>query len=173
MDKEYILGADNGKTGFLVFLEADTGKVAHMTWYPNGDAKELYRLIETYKPVYAVIEQVFMAPGFKGVASSNFEIMGRYMQCFEMLDIPYDCVRAMTWRSRLGIKAKGRPAQKAASIAKATELYPEEEHKLFYSEIKKIENHKKVTYNVPDDNKAESMLIAYYARKTYNEQKAK
>ena len=166
-------GSDNGFSGSVVLLEPTTMKLVHIEPYPN--AKRMYQLIEDFRPMYAAIEQVFMAPGFRGVASSNFEIMGRYMQMFELLDVPYETVRAVSWRAKLGIKAKGRPAQKAASIAKAKELFSPEEFDRLCTDYTRIDKtlHKKVTERWPDDNKCESALIAYYAAMVWKEKQAK
>ena len=152
-----------GFSGSVVLLEPTTMKLVHIEPYPN--AKRMYQLIEDFRPMYAAIEQVFMAPGFRGVASSNFEIMGRYMQMFELLDVPYETVRAVSWRAKLGIKAKGRPAQKAASIAKAKELFSPEEFNRLCTDYTRIDKtlHKRVTERWPDDNKCESALIGVYS----------
>lgn len=159
-----ICGSDNGKSGSMVFLDIDSGKIVHIENYP--DAKRMYKLLTDFRPKYAVIEQVFMAAGFKNVASTNFEIMGRYKQLFELLDIPYDAVRAVSWRKALNIKAKGRPAQKAASIVKAQELF-NKDFDCLCTDYGHIKDHKRVIEREPDDNKCESALIAYYALQQY------
>lgn len=163
-----VLGADNGKSGSLVFLDIQTSQIHHIEPYPN-DAKRLNYLIQYFKPKYAAIEEVFMAPGFKGVASSNFIIMGRYMQVFEELDIPYETVRAVSWRKRLGIKAKGRDAQKEAAISYASTHFSNDSYQKLFSTYKVIENHKRVEKTSPDNNKCESALIALYALQKFKE----
>lgn len=165
------LGADNGYSGHLVFLDIVTGKIHYTEPYPNN-AKRLHNLVHYFKPVYAVIEAVFMAPGFRGVASSNFEIMGRYMQVFEHLHIPYDTARATTWRAYLGIKAKGREAQKAAAIQYASTHFSPEDFQKLHSTYRKIVDHHKQTFTEPDNNKCESALIALYAYNKYKEQQS-
>lgn len=172
MTKQYVLGADNGKTGCLVFLDTDTGKIEEIQWYPNDSAKRLYELIEKYKPVYTVLEKPFMGPGFKNVASTNFEILGRYAQVLDMLDLKYDAIRAVTWRAKLKIKAKGRQQQKEASIQTAAQLFSEEDYMKLHSEWKSInkELHKKEVHCTPNDNMCESALIAYYALQIWREQ---
>ena len=164
-----IIGADNGKSGFLVFMNTDR-HIIHIEQYPN-DAKRLYQLIEYFKPVYAAIEEVFMAPGFKGVASSNFEIMGRYKQVFEMLDIPYETVRAVSWRAKLGIKAKGRDNQKQAAIDYSATHFSKEDYQKLWTKYNKLnkETHHKEEHFDPDNNKCESALIALYALQKYKE----
>lgn len=159
-----ILSADNGYSASLVFL-THSGTIHYIESYPN-DAKRLMQLLLHFKPEYAAIEEVFMAPGFKGVASSNFIIMGRYMQAFEQLDIPYETVRAVTWRKVLGIKAKGRDAQKAAAIAYAQQHFSPEDFQKLHSTYKKIIDHHKVPITEPDNNKCESALIGLYALKS-------
>lgn len=157
-----VLGTDNGKSGSLVFLDINTGKIAYIEQYPN-DAKKLFDLLQTFKPSYAVSEEVFMSPGFKGVASTDYQIMGRYAQCFEMLDIPYEFIRAVSWRPKVGIKGKGRDVLKQKAIEKVQELFSSED----CEKLKTTRRMRKDGHLVPvtymDDNKCESALIAYYA----------
>lgn len=168
-----LLSADNGFSGSVVLIEPSTLHIVHIELYPS--AKRLYQVLVDFRPINATIEQVFMAPGFRGVASSNFEIMGRYMQTFELLDIPYETVRAVSWRKTLGIKAKGRPAQKAASIERAKELFSAEDFDKLCTNYTRIDKtlHKKVTERWPDDNKCESALIGVHAAYKLREQNAK
>lgn len=157
-----VIGCDNGYSGHIVALDIDDGHIVHIEPYPNS--KRLYTVFKAFEPLQTTIEEVFMASGFRGVASSNFKIMGHYEQVFEMLDLPYNEVRAVSWRAKLGIKAKGRPAQKAASIAKAKELFSEKDFDKLCTDYTHIDKelHKRVTERWPDDNKCESALIAYY-----------
>lgn len=174
-----VMGADNGYSGYLVFLDVETAKIVHIEQYPRDNAHRLYFLLSMYNPQYAVVEQPFMAGGFRGVASSNFEILGRYKQCFELLDIKYDTVRATSWRKVLKIKAtathneKGeqissRDSNKFAAIDFAKEIFAEQ-FNLLECEEGHIVNHKRVKSIVPDDNKVESACIAYYTLQTYKE----
>lgn len=160
---------DNGFSGYIVILSIPHGSIVHMTQYPRDNAKELYDILERYKPEYAAIEQPFMGRGFAHVSSTNYEIAGRYMQCFEMLDIKYELVRPATWRKQLGIKAKGREEQKKASIDAAQRLFEQADHPLLKSEWRHIVDHKRVSDWVFDDNKCESALIALYALKKYEQ----
>ena len=164
-----IFGSDNGYSASLVFLDL-TGHIIHIESYPD-DAKRFYQLIEHFKPVYAATEEVFMAPGFKGVASSNFIILGRYKQVFEMLDIPYETVRAVSWRAKLGIKAKGRDNQKQAAIDYSATHFSEEDYQKLWTKYNKLnkETHHKEEHFDPDNNKCESALIALYALQKYKE----
>lgn len=159
---KYCLGTDNGKSGFLVFLNVEDNSIAYIEQYPD-DAKKLYDLILTFKPEFAVSEEVFMASGFKSVASTNFQIMGRYAQCFEMLDIPYEFKRAVSWRPKVGIKGKGREQLKEKAIQKAKELFSEEDFKKLTTTRRiRVDGHLQ-PITEPDNNKCESALIAYYA----------
>lgn len=176
---KYVVGSDNGYSGWLVFINTETEKIDHIEQYPRDDAKRLYELLKQYNPEFAITEQPFMAAGFRGVATSNFEILGRYKQTFELLDIPYDCVRATSWRSKLGIKAtathneKGEPiskrdSNKFAAIDYAREVFKDQFELLECKEgYLDKEEHKRKYRIVPDDNKVESALIAYYALKRH------
>ena len=164
-----VLGADNGKSGFLVFLNL-SGDIIYIEQFPDN-AKRLYELVNHFKPVYATIEAVFMAAGFKSVASTNFEIMGRYKQVLEMLNISYEATRAVSWRKKLNIKAKGRENQKLAAIQQASKIFSDEDYKKLwtrYNKINKQTHHKEEIFE-PDNNKCESALIAYYSLKIYSE----
>lgn len=163
---------DNGKSGWLVFLDIETASIVHIEQYPN-DAKRLYELFSTFKPVYAVSEEVFMSSGFKGVASTDYQIMGRYSQCFEMLDIPYHFIRAVSWRPKVGIKGKGRDQLKQLAIQKAKELFSEEDYrKLHWTHRVRRDGHL-VEITEPDNNMCESALIAYYALQYWRNDYAK
>lgn len=153
-----------GFSGYIVFLDTNTGRIIHIENFPRN-AKRLYEIFDIYKPVYTVVEEVFMSAGFKHVASTNYEIAGRYKQVLDMLDLKYDFARAVTWRKKLNIKAKGRDAQKAASIEKASEIFSKEDFEALHTEFGRIDKvlHKRVKETLPDDNKCESALIAYYA----------
>ena len=170
-DVPICAGSDNGKSGSIVFLASDTAEIVHIEQYPQS-AKRLYQLFNYFKPVYAATEEVFMSPGFKGVASTDYQIMGRYSQCFEMLDIPYEFIRAVSWRPKLGIKAKGRDALKLAAIEKAKELFSEEDYQKLHWTHRVRRNGHLETIIEPDNNMCESALIAYYALLKWREKNA-
>lgn len=163
-----VLGSDNGRSGSMVFLKSDDASILHIESYPN-DAKRLYELIDYFKPVYAVSEEIFMSSGFRGVASTDYQIMGRYSQVFEMLDVPYDFVRAVSWRPKVGIKGKGREQLKELALAKAKELFTEEDYKKLHWTHRVRQNGKLVWVSEPDNNMCESALIAYYALQQWKE----
>ena len=169
-ERRCAAGIDNGKSGFIVLTDPLTMQIVHIEPYPNP--RRLYEVFAEFKPVYTIIEQVFMAPGFKSVASTNFEIMGRYKQVFDMLGLSYDCLRAVSWRSMLKIKAKGRQQQKAASIQTAQELFTPEDFELLKTNYHRRDKelHKIVEERWPDDNKCESALISYCAALRWKEQ---
>jgi len=170
-DVPVIFGSDNGLSSSLVFLASDTAEIIHIESYPR-DAKRLYQLLSYFKPVYAATEEVFMSPGFKGVASTDYQIMGRYSQCFEMLDIPYEFIRAVSWRPKLGIKGKGRDLLKQLAIEKAKELFSEKDYQKLHWTHNVIRDHKRVQVTEPDNNMCESALIAYYALLKWREKNA-
>lgn len=162
-----VVGSDNGLTGSTVFLDTETKKIVHIE-NCSTNAKRLYELLQTYKPVYAATEEVFMSPGFRGVASVGFQVMGRYMQTFELLDIPYETIRAVSWRAALGIKAKGRDNQKEAAIVRCMDMFDLEDQEKLKTPWRHLVNRHYVTEIVFDNNKCESALIAYYALCAYN-----
>lgn len=161
-DVPICAGSDNGRSGSIVFLASDTAEIVHIESYPNS-AKRLYQLFNYFKPAYAVSEEVFMSPGFRGVASTDFQIMGRYAQVFEMLDIPYDFVRAKSWRPVIGIKGKGRDELKRLAISKAKEIFSEKDFEQLKWTHRVRKDGKLVWVTEEDNNMCESALIAYYA----------
>lgn len=167
--KPIVCGSDNGKSGFLVFLSLDA-QIIHIEQYPN-DAKRLHQLLSHFKPVYFATEQPFNAGGFKHVVDTNFEILGRYKQVLELLDLPYETIRAVSWRAKLGIKAKGRENQKQAAIEYASTHFSNADYQKLHTTYKKInkETHRKEVLCDPDNNKCESALIALYALQKYKE----
>lgn len=170
--RQFVCGCDNGKTGSIVVLDAADAHIIEVIPYSDCDAKKLYDTFNYYKPEYTVLEECFMSAGFAHVASTNFEILGRYQQVLEMLNLSYNRVRAVSWRAKLKIKAKGRPAQKAAAIKYAEELFSKEDYQKLHTTYRRRdkEQHKLITEVWPDDNKCESALIAYYALLTWREQ---
>lgn len=167
----YVLGADNGKSGFVVLLDVDTKEIKFVDRCIE-DTDKMNDVLDSHNIVYAATEQPFMASGFSHVSSTNFEILGRYKYAFEQYGIDYTVVRPATWRKKLNIKAKGRDAQKAASIEKASELFSKEDFEALHTEFGRIDKelHKRVKELLPDDNKCESALIAYYALQIWEEQ---
>ena len=164
-----ICGIDNGYSGFMVFLDIRTKNIHAIESYPRDDQKQLFYIFQKYKPVKVIMEQPFITRGFKGVSSSNYEILGRYSQTLEFLNIPYETVRVSSWRKYLGIKAKGREECKKASIQKCQELFNEKEFIKLHSTKNANINHKRTQVDYVDDNKCESALIAYYALQKYLE----
>jgi hypothetical protein len=174
----YVLGADNGYTGWVVILDVEDGHIEHMEQYPRENPKRLFEICAQYKPLYAAIEQPFMAAGFKGVAAANFEVLGRYCQTFEYCNIDYETIRAVSWRKVLGIKAtathneKGEPiskrdSNKFAAEAYAEEYFSKEDWDKLHVTFNKIIDHKRTPVTTPDDNKVESALLAVYAREQW------
>lgn len=155
-----VFGSDNGKSGFLVFLDFNK-RIKYIEQYSTG--LRLYEILKQYNPVYAVTEQVFMSSGFAHVASTGFTILGRYQQCFELLNIKYEAVRAVSWRKKLDIKAKGRQEQKEAAINYCKEAFHKDDQHLLMSEVSHIVNHKREKTLIYDNNKCESTLISLYA----------
>ena len=162
-----ICGIDNGYSGYMVFIDLKTMSIHALESYPREEQKQLFYIFQKYKPIKVIMEQPFITTGFKGVSSSNYEILGRYSQTLEFLNIPYETVRVSTWRKYLGIKAKGREENKKASIQKAQELFNEKDFLKLHSTKNTNINHKRVPVDYVDDNKCESALIAYYATQKY------
>lgn len=164
-----IAGIDNGYSGFMVFIDVKTFSICAIESYPREKQTDLFYIFQKYKPIKVIMEQPFITTGFKGVSSSNYEILGRYSQTLEFLNIPYETVRVSTWRKYLGIKAKGREENKKASIQKCKELFNEKDYLKLHTTKNTIINHKRVPTDYIDDNKCESALIAYYAVQKYLE----
>lgn len=159
-----VLGCDNGFSSSIVILNVDTLRIEHMEPYPRDNEVRLDAIVKEFKPVYAATEWPFMSISFAHVASTNFEILGRLKQTFELNNIPYECVRSATWRKRIKMKSvKGRENQKLASIEFAQMLFNKEDQHLLKSTKRKRENGHLVPFEFYDDNKCESALIAYYA----------
>lgn len=163
-------GADNGKSASIVFIDDTSTHIIDVVPY---NPKTLYSTFEKYKPTYTSLEEVFMGPGFTSVAHVGFEVLGRYKQVLEMLNLEYETVLARSWRKYIGIKAKGRDECKKAAINLCSELFIEEDYKKLWStrNIINKETHHKESVEYPDDNKCESSLIALYSIKKYGELK--
>lgn len=161
--KQYVCGADNGFSGFIVFIDIKTSKIEYIEQYPRDNAKHLYELFEKYKPIYTSLERPFITRGFSHVSSTNYEIFGRYCQVLEMLDLKYEPVKAATWRKALGIKAKGREESKKASIEMCKLVFDKNDLEKLKTTKNVIENRHRVKMTFLDDNRCESALISLYS----------
>jgi hypothetical protein len=176
-------GVDNGFSGFIVML-TEQNKIVAVEPYPRNEESKLFDIFEKYKPSYTIMEKPFMAGGFAKVASSDFEILGRYKQTLSYLDLPYDTALARSWRKVLGLQItaanneKGEPIGKRdlwkfAAIEYARKLFDEEDFEKLCVDWREHENERKgplIDKHGPDDNMVESALLAVYSRKVWEEQ---
>lgn len=143
------VGIDPGKSGALAIIDAD-GKVRIVSF----DLKEyrgilMSKIIHLDREQYTIwIEQVHAMPG-QGVTSMfHFgENFGQICGLLVGLGLEYNLVTPAKWKKSVGVTH-----DKETSIIKAEELYPE-------APLLRTSRSR-----VPDNNRAEALLIAYYAR---------
>lgn len=143
------VGIDPGKSGALAIIDAD-GKVRIVSF----DLKEyrsilMSKIIHLDKGQYTIwIEQVHAMPG-QGVTSMfHFgENFGQICGLLVGLGLEYNLVTPTKWKKSVGVTH-----DKETSIIKAEELYPE-------APLLRTSRSR-----VPDNNRAEALLIAHYAR---------
>lgn len=160
------IGIDPGQTGAIaVCIEGDwavfdcpvltvettnrktkSGKSVKNTPDPAGMAALLEKC--NYEGAHAYIEKVGAAPG-QGVTSMfNFgKGYGMWLGILAALKIPYTLVTPQAWKKAM---MAGMAKEKAASIVRATQLFPEMADRLT------LKKH---------DGRAEALLIAEYGRR--------
>ena len=143
------VGIDPGKSGALAIIDAD-GKVRIVSF----DLKEyrsilMSKIINLDRDQYTIwIEQVHAMPG-QGVTSMfHFgENFGQICGLLVGLGLEYNLVTPAKWKKSVEVTH-----DKETSIIKAEELYPE-------APLLRTSRSR-----VPDNNRAEALLIAHYAR---------
>lgn len=162
---EIYIGCDNGKSGALAVY--DGVKVLDVLPYPTSKPKLLYdklvNLCNKYDKLYIAIEKPFTSR-LSNVTTVNFEVYGRYLQCFDILGLSYTDASPKVggWRPQLGFTAKGRDALKVESIERALKILDAE---AFISyEVKEIVNHKRTPVIRYNDNFADAINLAVYAK---------
>lgn len=143
------IGIDPGKHGALAVLSADGAVQVLMTFDEYA-----YRVALAHLEDRAVcaLEKVGAMPG-QGVTSmftfgDNFGFIRGLLAAYE---IPYQLVPPVKWK-----KAFSVTADKGSSIAAAHRLFPSES-------LLRTERSRK-----PDDNIAEALLLAEYARRNFS-----
>lgn len=154
--KDYYLGIDPGKKGYLCLYNANYSGYKH---YPLFDGNRLNRemldtiakLAETYTMI-AVVEQVHSMP-HQGVASTfsfgtNY---GMILGALEAIGIPYSTVTPGKWQKFICEAVDKAPNTKQMHYNAARRLFPN-------MDFRRSERCK--TY---DDNKVDATLICEYA----------
>lgn len=140
------IGIDPGKKGGIAFIPS-TGKAYT---YPMPTDYELHELLQSAKAqadmngeqVKCFIEQVYMMSKQKAQLQYA-EHSGAIKQSLRVLNIPFECVPATSWKKKLKLTQ-----DKQASLILVRDL--------FGDVADSIGRH---------DGKAEALLIAYYGKK--------
>lgn len=140
------IGIDPGKSGALAIL-AEAGKAEVIPFDREAYKHALAGLSE---PAKACLEQVGAMPG-QGVTSMfHFgENFGYIQGLLEAFGIPYELVRPQRWKKEFGVSGKN------SSIEVCKRLFPD-------VSLRRTENCRK-----DDDNMAEALLMAEYARRRF------
>lgn len=141
------IGIDPGKSGAMAIIRSDMDKPVIIGFDEEAYAGAL--LLVNNKYAKACVEHVGAMPG-QGVTSMfNFgQNFGYIKGLLEAFKIPYELVRPQKWKKEFGITG-----DKNSSIEVCKRLFPE-------VSLRRTERCRK-----DDDNFAESLLLAEYARR--------
>jgi crossover junction endodeoxyribonuclease RuvC len=158
-----FLGADPGMDGALALYLPGSSAILQVRDMPAmkvGDKRriDLWSLSiqlcgwAALYDIRATVENVHAMPG-QGVTSmfSFGYSTGSLQQALASAKIPFTLVQPATWKAMY--RLRGGPENKAASVAKAVELFPD--HKALFFGPK----------GGPKDGRAEAALLAYYGSK--------
>lgn len=156
--KDYVIGIDPGKKGFMCVYDAGYGGYRH---YPlflgnriNREVIDALWRISGAREVMAVVEQVHSMP-HQGVAStfSFGTSYGMILGALEALSIPYCTVTPGKWQKFICEAVDKAPNTKQMHYNAATRLFPN-------IDFRKSERSKKY-----DDNKVDATLICEYGKR--------
>lgn len=141
------IGIDVGKHGALSILYED-GSTQSIPFDKDDYINAFTRLSEV--DCFCVVERVGAMPGQGVVSMFSFgENYGWIQGCLDVLGIPYELVTPQRWKKAFGITR-----DKNTSIQVAKRLFPD-------ALLLRTQRSRK-----DDDNVAESILMAEYARRT-------
>lgn len=177
MLKKIRIGIDPGKTGHIVFLDADTGEVLRHVKTPligkEYDKHAMFQLLmNEYPPnayaIYAVLEDVHTTQ--MGGKASNFDF-GRGKGLWEMAliasNIPHTMIGPKIWQKEVWVKSKiqYKPGKKKKTIdTKATSLITA---KMSLPNQDFIDRGKSGRGTKVDDGFVDAYLIAEYCRRKF------
>lgn len=146
------VGIDPGaKGGYAVISKSETGQtVFAYTWDDTFFVMEMNALLRTGSGLVAAVEKVGARPGQGTVSMFNFGKSAGYIEgVLSGLGIPYQLVPPAKWKKEFSLIGK----DKKASIETCRKLFPE-------LDLKRTER-----CRTDSDGKAESVLLAEYARR--------
>lgn len=156
-----VAGIDPGKAGAIAALREDAAvllledapmlRVGKKQEYDLAAMADLLRYVQALDPAAAVaIERVWVRPGEGAVGAMTFgEGSGIWLGVTAALNLRLERVTPMRWRRAV---MDGLPKGKGSSIQRARELFPDQAPKLTRRK---------------DDGRAEALLIAEFARRTF------
>ena len=146
------VGVDPGaKGGYAVISKSETGQaVFAYPWDDTFFVMEMNALLRTGNGIMAAVEKVGARPGQGTVSMFNFGKSAGYIEgVLSALGIPYQLVPPAKWKKEFSLIGK----DKKASIETCRKLFPE-------LDLKRTER-----CRTDSDGKAESVLLAEYARR--------
>lgn len=150
---DYFTGIDPGKKGGISVLDPD-GKIFCSYEMPLTEKKEIdifkiYKLWPMAADSFCLIEKSQAMPRQGVVSTFNYgKEYGQIIAILIIMKIPFKEIRPQTWKKEFNLNNK-----KLDSLAVASELFPDQN---FFTDRMRLM-----------DGKAESLLIAEYARRKY------
>ena len=165
---DLFIGIDNGKSGAIAIISGN--KVKDVLSYPVDNPVLIYKFLKKYKNAcLTAIEESFMSTMFAGATANGYECQGRYLMCLDLLNMKYvkASPRVKGWRYKLGFTSKGRQNLKQESIQVCLDTFKNASDFIQY-EKSIVKEHKRIKTIAYNDNIADSILLAEYAKKLYN-----
>jgi len=151
------IGIDPGaKGGYAVISKSETGQaVFAYPWDDTFFAMEMANLMQFKEHgIVAAVEKVGARPGQGTVSMFNFGKSAGYIEgVLSALGIPYQLVPPAKWKKEFSLIGK----DKKASIATCHKLFPD------------LDLKRTGRCRTDSDGKAESALLAEYARRNFSE----
>lgn len=167
MKNQYYIGIDNGSEGAVAIIN-DKMKIIDVLKYPRQNLQALHTFLKPYsKNVFAVLERPFLGGKRNKGNEVTYEVFGTHRMNLEALSIPYDIAEPRInmkscWRKEFNFESKESKDLKRESVSMVNLLFDNADKWLrrLKRNIKAREE-----YTMPDDNIAEALLLAEYARR--------
>ena len=150
------IGIDPGMTGGISVIEDNNIQPIESREMPLTadkkaiDVNQVFEIMPISQPCFCIIEQLLAMPGQNVKATTSSAInYGKLLAVLELMGIPYQEVHPNKWKKEFQLIKKS----KYGSAGVASKLFPTEEFLTGRGRLM--------------DGKAESLLLAEYARRIY------
>ena len=171
----YFIGIDNASQGAIAIINQNMD-IINVLKYPRNNLILMHEFLSPYKKrvgiknnCFAILEKPFLARNRINSTIVTYEIFGTHRMNLESLKIHYELAEPRLnietcWRKEFNFKSKKTEDLKKESIEIVNLIFDNRADKWIRTPKKR---RKIIEYCKPDDNIAESLLLAEYARRIY------